>query len=86
MRSGFLLIADITGYTAFLTRSELEHAQDILRSLFDALLALMQPPLVVSKLEGDAVFAYTLDDQFLRGQTLLETTGDHLIISPWKRT
>ena len=29
---GLLLIADITGYTAFLQESELEHAEDSLRS------------------------------------------------------
>ena len=29
-QQGFLLIADITGYTMFLTKSELEHAQGIL--------------------------------------------------------
>ena len=33
-QQGFLLIADITGYTMFLTRSELEHAQGILDALF----------------------------------------------------
>jgi hypothetical protein len=28
-QQGFLLIADITGYTMFLTRSELEHALEL---------------------------------------------------------
>lgn len=32
-QSGTLLIADITGYTFFLSESELEHAQEILESL-----------------------------------------------------
>jgi hypothetical protein len=31
-QQGFLLISDITGYTTFLTKSELEHAQGILDS------------------------------------------------------
>ena len=33
-QQGFLLIADITGYTMFLTRSEHEHPQGILDALF----------------------------------------------------
>ena len=36
-QQGFLLIADITGYTMFLTRSELEHAQGILDTLFKSI-------------------------------------------------
>src|SRR5215207_2523394 len=72
-QTGYLLIADVSGYTAFLTQSELEHAQDILENLFHALLDNIQPPLVVSKLEGDAIFCYAPDGSFLRGQTLLET-------------
>jgi hypothetical protein len=30
---GYLLIADITGYTRYLTESELEHAQETLAAL-----------------------------------------------------
>jgi len=37
-QQGFLLIADITGYTTFLTKSELEHAQGILDSLLKSVL------------------------------------------------
>ena len=37
-QDGYLLIADITGYTAFLRESELEHAKDSLRSLLDLLI------------------------------------------------
>jgi hypothetical protein len=72
-QTGYFLIADISGYTAFLTQAELEHAQDILENLFHALLDNIKPPLVVSKLEGDAIFCYAPDGSFLRGQTLLET-------------
>ncbi len=35
---GYLLIADITGYTRFLTGSELDHAQGILEGLFAVIL------------------------------------------------
>jgi uncharacterized protein YndB with AHSA1/START domain len=71
-QTGYFLIADISGYTAFLTQSELEHAQDILENLFHALLDNIKHPLIVSKLEGDAIFCYAPDGSVLLGQTLLE--------------
>ncbi|MGI9665481.1 MAG: DUF2652 domain-containing protein [Acidimicrobiia bacterium] len=55
---GCLLLADITGYTAYLQGTELEHAQDVLADLLETIIAQIEPPFVVSKLEGDAVFAY----------------------------
>ncbi len=69
---GYLLIADITGYTAYLSQSELEHAEDSLRSLLEILIEHTRPPLRVSRLEGDAVISYALQDSFLQGQTLVE--------------
>ena len=57
-QQGFLLIADITGYTMFLTQSELEHAQGILDSLLKSVLAEIKAPLSLSNLQGDAVLAY----------------------------
>ncbi len=44
-QKGYLIIADISGYTAFLTQTELEHSQGILESLFQNLLEQMRPPL-----------------------------------------
>ncbi len=69
---GYLVIADISGYTAFLTQVELEHAEGIMKSLFDTLVKEMHSPLAISKLEGDAIFAYAPDGSFVQGQTLLE--------------
>lgn len=69
---GFLIISDITGYTAFMTGSELEHAEDILQSLMELIIEYNQPPLKVSKLEGDAVFSYTPHGSFRQGQTFVE--------------
>ena len=53
-QNGFLLIADITGYTMFLTRSELEHAQGILDALFKSIFAEIKAPIILSNLQGDA--------------------------------
>lgn len=70
---GYLILADITGYTQFLNESELEHAQEIITSLINAILKPIQPPIILHRIEGDAVFAYTTKNAFLQGQTLLET-------------
>jgi Protein of unknown function (DUF2652)/Polyketide cyclase / dehydrase and lipid transport len=57
-QKGFLLIADITGYTMFLTSSELEHAQGVLDALFKSIFAEIKAPIVLSNLQGDAALAY----------------------------
>ena len=69
---GYLVIADITGYAAFLSDSELEHAQDSLKDLLDLLIEQTRPPLVISRLEGDAVISYASEASFLQGQTMVE--------------
>ncbi len=73
MDTGYLLLSDITGYTAFLTASELEHANDILNSLLETLLERHIPPLQVAKLEGDAIFAYLPDGSLQSDQAILDT-------------
>jgi hypothetical protein len=73
LQKGYLLISDISGYTAFLTQAELDHAHDIMQNLMKLLLDNLTPPIHVSKLEGDAIFCYTLDGSFHNVQTLLET-------------
>ncbi len=69
---GYFLIADITGYTRYLNESELEHAQDTLTALLELLVENTQPPLVISRLAGDAVISYGLRERFFHGQTFLE--------------
>ena len=61
-KRGYLLIADITGYTRFLTGSELDHAQGILESLFEVILARLKSPLILSNIQGDAFFAFANDE------------------------
>jgi uncharacterized protein YndB with AHSA1/START domain len=73
---GFILIADITGYTAYLDGSELEHAQGTLTDLLGLLVEHTRSPLVVTQLEGDAVVSYALQAGFVSGQTFLESIED----------
>lgn len=69
---GFLFIADITGYTVYLSGSELEHAHDVLRRLLTLLIDSTRPPLQVSSLQGDAVLSYAISGDLLKPQTFIE--------------
>ena len=71
-QQGFLIISDITGYSKYINESELEHARDSLTALLNLLIKHTQSPLVLSKLEGDAVFSYAPAGGFLQGQSLLD--------------
>jgi uncharacterized protein YndB with AHSA1/START domain len=56
LRQGCLVLADISGYTAYLSGVELEHSHDILADLIGVVTDALCPPLSLAKLEGDAVF------------------------------
>lgn len=59
---GCLLFADITGYTAFMADTELMHAQDVVADLLETIVDAIEPVFTLSKLEGDAAFAYADGD------------------------
>jgi Protein of unknown function (DUF2652) len=71
--SGLLLLADIGGYTSFLQCVALAHQDDafadgavpeayaVMSNLLDGIVERVVPPFTLSKLEGDAVFAYATD-------------------------
>lgn len=69
---GYLLIADISGYTSFVARTELEHSHEILSDLLGVVCEQIEALLTIHKLEGDAVFAYAAEAKIPRGETLLE--------------
>jgi hypothetical protein len=69
---GYLILADITGYTAYLAGVELTHAQEVLAELLEGIVGRFQPALILSKLEGDAVFAYTPPERLSRDEAILE--------------
>jgi hypothetical protein len=70
---GFFINTDISGYTEYLTGSELDHAHAILQSLFEAQLANIKFPLQVSGFRGDAIFMYTPDTNFINPQSFIES-------------
>jgi uncharacterized protein YndB with AHSA1/START domain len=69
---GYLVIADISGYTSFVAKTELEHSQEILSELLELLVSRFQPMMTISKLEGDAVFVYAPEEVFVRSETLID--------------
>jgi hypothetical protein len=69
---GYLVLADISGYTSYLAGVELDHAHDILTDLLENVVGSLKTLLTISKLEGDAVFGYVPEAQVSRGETLLE--------------
>lgn len=69
---GYLIIADISGYSSIVAESELEHAHDILSELLELTLTYLTTIFTLSKLEGDAIFAHAPAERVKRGETLLE--------------
>jgi uncharacterized protein YndB with AHSA1/START domain len=69
---GFLTLADVSGYNAFVTGTEFDHAQEIIRDLLEFLLDELRPLLTLIQIEGDAIFAYTPESRITRGETLFE--------------
>ena len=70
--SGFLVLADISGFTAFVTATELEHGTEVTGVLLADVMAALSPPLEIQELEGDAVFAIGSDRVVRRGAPLLD--------------
>ena len=69
---GYLVIADISGFTSYLAKVELEHAHEILTDLLESIVKEFKTLLTISKLEGDAVFAYVPEVQIPDGEKILE--------------
>ena len=69
--SGILLIADITGYTAYVARGEIEHAPTIAGDLLETVIGRLEPPFRLAKFEGDAAFLW-VEDGRAEGSLLLD--------------
>ena len=66
-----LVIVDISGYTTYLAGVELDHAQDVLADLLNAVVTPLRPGFQLAKLEGDAVFLYSPIEE-IDGSVLLD--------------
>ncbi len=72
IQRGYLVLADISGYTSFIEETELDHGPKILRELILLILQHLTPTLTLAEVEGDAVFVYAPETDLTRGELLLE--------------
>jgi hypothetical protein len=72
IQNGWLVLADLSGFTSFMAATELDHAQGILGNLLGLLRRKLTPTLHLAEVEGDAVFLYAPGHRLKRGETLLE--------------
>jgi len=58
VETGYLLLADITGYTLFMVKTELEHAQAVIKEINEVIIDSLTPTMALAEVEGDAVFVH----------------------------
>src|SRR4051812_5863566 len=75
-KRGFLVLADISGFTAFVTTTELEHGPPIIAELLEEVIRRIAPPLEIHGIEGDAVFALGPDGNVMPPAKLLAVLRD----------
>ena len=80
--SAYLILADISGYTKFLTGTELEHSDAIVTELTKLIRSRLVPPMLFVKLEGDAVFCFSGADAFPDGEQVLELAESRRASAP----
>ena len=69
---GFLVVADISGYTRFLAETELEHANGIVKDLFDSMLPTFKNSVTISKFMGDAIFGHAENIAYEKSQFMID--------------
>ncbi len=70
---GCLLLADLTGYTGYLSGTELTHAEDVVADLLKTILGSVEPIFQLSRLKAmQCLF------NFPKGTDLSEVTQDQL--------
>jgi len=70
-QTGYLVLADISGYTSFVAKTEIEHADMALSFLLEVMVEKLSSLLTVCQLEGDAVFAYVEESKLDEASALL---------------
>jgi hypothetical protein len=69
---GVLVLADISGFTEFVTATELEHGPAMIAELLGEVMRELAPPLTIQEVEGDAVFALGADAAVGSAETLFD--------------
>ena len=76
---GFLVLADISGFTAFVTTTEIEHGPPIIAALLEEVIRRVAPPLEIQDIEGDAVFALGAHGRVVPPASLLDVLRQALL-------
>ena len=71
-QTGYLVLADISGYTSFVAKTEIEHADIALSFLLETIVEKLSSLMTISKLEGDAVCSYTEESKLPSGKALMD--------------
>ncbi len=69
---GVLVLADISGFTEFVTATAIEHGPPIIAELLEKVVGQIAPPLEIQEVEGDAVFALGPDRALASRESLVE--------------
>lgn len=72
IQRGYIVLADISGFSSFMEQTEIAHSVIILQSLIELIIQRFSPVLTIAEVEGDAVFAYAPESRITRGELLLE--------------
>ncbi len=75
-QSGYLVLADISGYTSFVAQTEIEHAEKAISILLETIIQRLDDKLTIVKLEGDAVFSHVPDEGIPDCNAMLELLDD----------
>ena len=62
-QTGYLVLADISGYTSFVAKTEIDHAGKAISILLESVIEKLDDRLTVVELEGAGVFAYVPEDR-----------------------
>jgi len=79
---GTFLIADISGYTEYLSGADLEDAPTIAHDLLSEVIEAMRPAFAINKIEGDAVFTFDLVGSPNVGSSPTARTHRRNLLSP----
>src|SRR5918993_411986 len=70
-QTGYLVLADISGFTSFVAKTEIDHADMALSFLLETIVEKISSLLKIVQLEGDAVFAYLEESQLPEAKSML---------------
>jgi hypothetical protein len=71
-QTGYLVLADLSGYTSFIAKTEIDHADVVISAMRETNIERLSEMLTIVKLEGDAVFDYVSDDKLSSCEAMLE--------------